>query len=1108
MIRIITGDFGSGKTTAVTKGIRRDLESGRRVCLLVPEQETVTAEIRMANILPPSSTLSFEVSNFTRLANTVFRMVGGLSYRYAGSATRALCMWRTMGELLPLLHEKEGEVEIGRVRKMTAAMNELSLLSVTPSALADTAKKLPSDSRLREKLEDLSLLSTTYRALLRERFDDATEDLDRLALVLREKSPLSDTVFYVDGFISYTEQEYRVLSALAKSSPLTVTLTLPRGCEEDLCFTETRDTLTRLMRMAEWERIPCERVDLGEGKRTAVSLLADVRKQLFSGNMTGGVCCEAPKTEDPLRAPLRIFRAADPFGEAEWIAADIARRVAEEGARYRDFAIIARRAESYAGILDVVMEASDIPCFMAKKTDLSAHRAIKMIYTAYAVCTGGWRRGDVISYLKCGMCGVSEEDADIFELYVSAWRLDGRRFTDDTPWSMNPDGYRARVTPRTEEILARANAVREILRDQLTPLSEECRRQSVPAHCRALFSFLDTLGVEEKLLREAEEAARDGRTAEAQELSRLFCVICDTLDLLSESIPDAELSAESFLDLLRLSFGEVSLARIPTALDEVTVGSADLLRIHEPKHVYLIGLQDGVFPAAVSEVSIFSENDRAVLSELGLSMAPDLALRAARELFCLARAFSISSESVTLLFAEASLGGNTQRPSDIIKRLTEGEEAPFSVTDVRDLSPLLHLWRRRSAVNRLGLLRGSPVGQALEDCLSEDPALAPVTERLSRPLVDAECRLSPETTAALYPQRITLSQSKIDRFSRCPFSYVCNNVLHLKADRVIEFDYASIGSLVHAIIERFFAKWGKEPETVGAYSEEALRAEIDLVIGEELATVFFDEEMKTPRLLRLIRTLTRESYLLIGELIRELCQGQFVPRFFEMSMTAEGEDAPGNRVITLEDGTAVSLIGYIDRVDAFRDEDGTVYLRVIDYKTGDEHFSPEKVERGLGIQLLLYLVSLWKSENPRFRESLDATALMPAAMLYVGARTADKLYDRPEEKETVCRDALSGVYRRGICLDDEHVLRAMDRELSGRYLPVRFNKDGSVRAGDEKYLLTLEGIGDLSDKMDAAIRRIGEAIKGGDAKASPLVEKNKNPCRFCDMKAVCRSSTM
>ncbi len=1114
MITVITGDFGSGKTHALGEAIAADVAAARTVFLLVPEQETVTAESRMAALLPPSATLSFEVSNFTRLANTVFRRVGGLSYRYATSGTRALCMWRTMGELLPLLHEKGGEVEIGRVRKMTAAMGELAALSLTPASLAAAAKKLPEGSRLREKLDDLSLLYTTYRTLLSEHFDDATEDLDRLATLLREEDPLSDAVFYVDGFISYTEQEYRVLVALSKRHDITLTLTLPAGREEELPFAETRDTLMRISRMAEREGIHLVRQDQGENKRGNSPYLRTMAKNLFSHHKAGGVCSETTPFPtltigtDPLRAPLRIFRAKDPFAEAEWIAADIARRVAEEGARYRDFAVIARRAKDYEGILDVVFEGAEIPAFMAKKTDLSAFRAIKLIYTAYAVLSSGWRRGDVISYLKCGMSGIPEEDADVFELYVTRWRIDGRRFTDDIPWNMNPDGYKPLLSPRGEDILARANAVREQLKAELLPFGEASRTQSVLSHCRALFSFLSSRSLEEKLAAEAAEAARDGRPAEADELSRLFRVIADTLDMLADAIPDTVVSPENFVDLLRLAFGEVGLARIPTALDEVTVGSADLLRVHEPRHVYLIGVEDGVFPATVENASIFTDHDRALLSELGFSIAPALALRAARELFCFARAFSLASESVTLLYADGTLGGSSRRAADVIRQLTDGEGSSLSVIDTETLPPLLHLWRKPAAALRLGLLAGSAEGRALADSLSTDPAYAPTVERLSYPLAEADCRISRETAKRLYPSDLSLSQSRINTFVKCPFSYTCKNILALDPNPIIRFDYADIGSLVHAVIERFFAAFGERVKDYLALSEKERHEEVDRITHDYLATLFPDGAMKTPRVLRLLRILSRECYLLVDELAEELLQSLFRPRFFELNMGARDEDAPGVRRIPLSDGTAAILFGFIDRVDVFRDGEGRAYLRVIDYKTGDEHFSPEDIERGLGIQLLLYLVSLWKSENPRFRALLDAEELLPGGMLYVGARTRDKLYDRPPDEESVKNEARAGVYRRGILLNDPTVLAAMDPGKTGRFLPVRFNKDGSLRRGDEKNLFDLDRIGELSERMDAAIRRIGDDIKSGNAKASPMATGNKSPCEHCEMKAVCRSSSL
>ena len=236
MIRLITGDFGSGKTTALAELIAADVAAGKRGFLLVPEQQTVTAERDMADMLPPSAPLCFEVSNFTRLANTVFREVGGVAARYASAGTRTLLMWRAMSAMAPHLHGggKGGVPDIGRVRKMAAAVRELSMLAITPKQLENAAQMLEEGSRLREKLTDLSLIATAYSTLLNERYADTADDLARLAELLAEQNPLAGAHIYIDGFISYTEQQYRILRALCRDCDLTVTLTLPEGREEEL----------------------------------------------------------------------------------------------------------------------------------------------------------------------------------------------------------------------------------------------------------------------------------------------------------------------------------------------------------------------------------------------------------------------------------------------------------------------------------------------------------------------------------------------------------------------------------------------------------------------------------------------------------------------------------------------------------------------------------------------------------------------------------------------------------------------------------------------------------------------------------------------------------
>ncbi len=1109
---LITGDFGSGKTTALAEMIRADVAAGQPSYLLVPEQQTVLSEQAMAELLPPSAPLTFEVGNFSRLANRVFRRVGGLSYRYAGPAVRTLLMWRTMGELLPLLHEKGEEQELGRVRKMTLAMQELSALSLSPGQLSALAADMENGSRLREKLEDLSLLSTMYHALMQEKYNDVAEDLDRLYRLLDEGDVLEGMHVYVDGFISFTENEWRVLRGIAKRCRLTVALTLPAGREDDFCFAETKNTAARLEKLAKELQKPLVRRDMGEGRRTANDLLRTALRHMFD---------ELAADDKPLREPpvpcketegsaLRILAARDAFEEATFVACDIARRVKEEGARYRDFAIVARHADAYRGILDACLEDADIPYFMSQKTDVSSYRAVKLIYTAYAVCTGSWRQRDVLSYLKCGMSGIAQEEADAFETYVTRWQIEGRRFTDEVDWNMNPDGYtvQGRDEERCSAILHTVNRVRRHLQEQLLPLANGCVRQTVKAHARVLYEFLSSLGVEQQLAEEAAAAVQRGRVGEADALSRLYATLMEELDELVDALPDVTVTAEQFVDLLRLLLGEVSLSRIPTSMDEVTVGSADTLRLHAPRHVYLLGVNEGEFPAPVGDESVFNDNERRLLRACGVSIEQDLLLRSAREYFCFARAFASASESVTVMFAEQKLSGERLTPSLAVKRLLAVSALPVSSLALQ--SPIDRLWRKDAAADHLGILHGTVEGAALAACLGRDEAYARVVRGLSTPLSEASCHLSATTAASLYASGLYLSQSRIDQFARCPFSYFCRYVLKLDAMKVIEFDYAEVGTMLHAILERFFAVLAERGMTIADLTEEARNAHVGEVIDAYIHRVCPTESLRTPRLLHLFARLRRAVALVIDELCCELADSDFLPRFFELDLT-HGEQAPGAIDYRLPNGLPIRISGKIDRVDTWKKGNKT-YLRVIDYKSGSKDFSLEKIERGLDTQLLIYLFSLWKSENPAFRRLLceEGGELLPAGVLYTHAGVKDAVYHDPRTAaERAIEDAHRSVRRSGLLLDDKEVLAAMDKTGKGRYIPVRFRKDGEPEARCEKSLASLEKLGELVDKLDRVITGIGQEIAGGEVSARPIDSDSRvHVCQYCDMKAVCRSSSL
>lgn len=1104
MITVLTGDFGSGKTAEIARRVSADVRAGCPTFLLVPEQETVSVERDMADLLPPSAPLCFEVANFSRLANTVFRRVGGLSYRYASAGTRTLIMWRAMNALQPFLHEKNknGIPDLGRVRKMTLAMRELAMFELAPAQLDRAASSLEEGSHLREKLEDLSLLSAFYRDLLHERYDDATDDLTRLADLLETTDALAGTKIYLDGFVSYTEQQYRVLRMLARSSDIVLTLTVPAEREGELCFAETKETLSRLGRLAERAGVPLERIDLGENKRTRSPVLRELLLRLFDGAEEPPVCCETAKNGD-----FSAVAATDSFAAAEYIAADIARRVAA-GARYRDFAIIARQAESYVGILDVALRRADIPCFLSKKTDVATYAAVKLIYSAYAVVMGGWKQSDTVAYLKCGLSGISPEEIDVYELYTSRWRLSGRRLTDGIPWNMNPNGYTERWTERDARTVETAETVRRKMLEQLLPLADGCGVRPIGEHARTLFEFLSALEVEKQLAARAEAARVSRNAAEADELSRLFGVLCDALDALCDALPDVTVNAEGFIDLLKLMLGEVDIAHIPTSLDEVTVGSADLLRVGHVKHVYLLGVNEGEFPASVGDSGVFSESDRHELERLGLPVTPDLFLRSSRELFCFARAFATAEESVTLLYAEKTLGGSSLTPSGELLHLAKLTRDFAPLRHTSSLTPEERFFRSGTALDYLGLLSKTPAGSALARFFAGSAEHRELLDRTRAPLVEAGCRIDRPTSDLLWGKKLALTQSRIDSYVRCPFSFFCRYVLELDPARAFDFDYADIGNLLHTVLERFFGNLAKEGLDVRDFTSEKLCERVDKIIEEYIAAICPAEMQRTPRLLYLITRLRRVARLVVEELCEEMRQSDFTPVLFEAALAGDSDEDPGALPFRLPDGTRVSLYGRIDRVDSYT-RDGKTYLRVIDYKSGDKKFSLEDVSRGLNLQLLVYLFSLWKSENPKFREKMAKSGeLLPAGVLYVGAGLQDKLLDVPTPPDEVLAGVKKAVYHRGLLLDDLAVLRAMDRDMKGRFIPVRLTGEEKYYKGDEKSLASLERMGELVTEVDGIICRIAGEMRAGDATARPIAHKNTYVCEYCEMKSVCRSARL
>ncbi|MBE6695330.1 MAG: hypothetical protein E7587_02645 [Ruminococcaceae bacterium] len=1100
MLHIVKGDIGSGKTTYLA-ALAKDAVLQKKHCyIIVPEQQTVATEKFMAEHLPSSAPLYSEVTNFSRLANTVFRKYGGISYKYSSEATRSLIMWKTLGELLPLLNEKSDKVEFGRVKKMLSALSELHACSVSPKMLSDAAL-LSEDASLKDKLGDLAMISELYSSLLKEHYSDQSEDLDKLYDILSENSFFENSCVLVDSFTSFTVQEYKVLSLIMKQCDLTVTLSLPPMSEERACFEETQNCEKKLIMYASSRSVDIKFTELGNSKRNISPLMQYVAK-----NMTSPVCSSLPSYDGDVCGSdsLRIVRCPEPYSEAEFIALDIQRQV-QNGAKYSDFSIFARSASAYEGIIDTALQKYNIPFFMSVRTDISSLSPIRMIYAAYAVCIKSFNRSDVITYMKCGLAGIDEKDCDDFEIYTKKWNINGKRFYDGIDWNMNPRGYEVKRSDDGGDFLVRINETRRKLIEPLEDFYEFLsQKHTVSEHCERLFRFLQSVSLEDRLDELATQAELEGEQADADIFRRLYSVICASLDRLYETLADTEVNAEHFVQLLRITFGETDIGQIPASFDAVTVGSADMLRA-SCEHIYLMGVNEGEFPASVTESSAFSQSDREALSELGLDLEQDLGEQASRELFCIYRAFSSAEKTVTLLYTDTSVSYSASKPSYVLENIKHlaGEYARYiSYTELSDKDKI---WARDAAFEMIGELSEKESESALFEIFSEDPEYARRLLSVKKSLYSNKESLSDNIMKNLLPSDISISPSRIESYVKCHFGYFCRYIMRLNGHEDIKIDVRGIGNFVHAILERLFSYLSSEGKRITDLDKNETLSAVKDITAKYIEDISPDGSEHTPRMKHLFDRLYNAVLLLVKNLQKEFSQSEFTPRFFEFQITEKDANAPSPIKFTAQSGTRIALYGNIDRVDTY-ESNGNVYVRVVDYKTGGKSFSLDSIEYGLNMQMLIYLFSIWKTENKAFKERIgckEGGEIIPAGILYFNANVKDSEVSTPSEDEI--NKVLDEKFKRnGLLLNDESILRAMDRNLDSGYIPVKLSKKGELTPA--KALASLEDMGNILKKIENVLGNICEELQGGNMHASPLKAPSlTSPCTYCEYNSICRN---
>lgn len=1093
MIRFIYGRHGSGKTTEILRLLRQDAEEGIQSILIVPEQEAVQAERMTLENLPDSAQLTVEVLNFSRLYNRVCRECGGLCYSYITTPTKHLLMWLALRQVSTTLKEysESAMSDPAFVSTMLGTVSELKYAAISTDDIDRAAKECRREHpSLSDRLYDISTIYGTYTQLVNKSYNDASDDLSKLYDILNVNPFFENKNVYIDSFTSFTGIEHKIIEkifATAKNTVVTVPFT-----KKDISTKSIEESLKLLKKSADkWGGH--EDSFLTEDKRNIHPSLVYLSSNLWE---LGGKAEPAPKCEGHI-----VMEICDnAYSEAEAIASHIL-DLLSNGARCKDIVVIPRDSSRYRGILEMSFENADIPYYFSEKSDICSLSPIKLILTALKIRRYNWQKNDVISHIKTGLCDFPQRECDLFEEYVNTWNISGSRFTSGE-WTMNPDGFEVRMSERGKNILQTANKIRE---DLCSPLEEFFvhldASESIADMCRALYAYMEKIDLRSKTLELAQREMSYGNKKTAAELSSVYDVIISTLADIGEITRDIPASIDDFYTILKTVFDQTDVGTIPTSIDEVIIGSAPMLRSSNPKYVFIPGLCEGEFPSNVDDTGLIGMGDRIVLEQFDIILGNTEDTRSSDELMYIKNAFSAPTEKLFLLTSNTTAKGDRRSPSLPFRRtaaLFDITPHKFNGNDLTFLSG-----SPRSAATHLRNITSAADRRAATDAVAEHLPL--VRELSDISAISTDNAVDPVIVKKILKDKLYVSPSSLEKYVKCPFNYFAHYWLSLREAKHGRFGANHFGSFIHYIMENIIEYIIPDADDLTPPTDEDIHREIKRIVVEYISKIIKDPSYNTKRMEYLYQKLEKLSLLIIESTLKEFNDSDFRPMFFEYSIGRNSETAAAVE-IPISNGAFIMLTGSVDRVDIWKN-DGKVYVRIVDYKSGKKQFSLNDVECGINIQMLLYLFAICKSPGNAFRLSTEMTENefpIPAGVVYLSSHMVKQtLNDYSISEEEILDIAEQNISRSGIILDDESVINAMSHSSSKEILVGVEKKDGKFVG---KALLSEDGFNELYSQIYNTLAEIGERIYSGRADTEPMYPINTDPCGYCDYSQLCRKN--
>ncbi|WP_143317790.1 helicase-exonuclease AddAB subunit AddB [Clostridium sp. HBUAS56017] len=1106
-IRFIYGRAGCGKSYFCLKEIKKKIESieENKLIYIVPEQYTFQRETLLLRNVGEKALLRTEVLSFKRMAQRIFEQCGGRVNDRMKDSGRSMLIHKILQQSdEKLLYFNRISKEQGFTDIISDTISEFKKYNITPEIIRDNLKNVE-DRELHDKLEDLSVIYESFNRNIAENLIDGDDELTILAEKLRSCNVYEGAEIWIDEFTTFTPQQMEVIKRLASQCKIVnITLCmdeLNKGNSSEITdiFNVIKSTELRILNMMKENNIGyLKPINLNEEEpyrfRNSKEL-SHLERYFFTYPFKGYIS----PMED-----IRLYKANNSYDEIETVSKEIIRLVRDENYRYRDISLVCRNIDEYEKIASVIFNEYEIPYFLDKKIDILDNPMVVIILSAFEVYLKNWSYESVFKYLKSGLTDIDREEIDILENYVLANGIKGFKWTGNLNFH-----------EESEE-----NEIIEIMERVRRPLikfhKDMEKNKSIREVCKSVYEFLVSLDIFNRIeswIKDFEDKGINNKVKEYEQVSE---IVLDVLNQAVEVMGQDNLSIEEFYKIINSGFASKEIGVIPVALDQVNIGDIARIKGREVKALFIVGVNDGVLPAANKEEGILSDRDRDILKDIGVELSSTTKSKVFEEQFMVYTALTLASNYLMISYPMADFEGKSLRPSIIVPKMKRIFTKLIEESDLYNLRDKKDKYANVVAPiptfnNLILALRKNYEMEEIEDYWDQVYAWYKDKEEFENKsgnilngldYNNAAEVMSTSKIKDLYSTdsgRLLFSVSRLEMYAECPFSYFVQYGLKAKDRKVYEFSAPDLGSFMHDILDEFTKRVKGEKISwselnadkcriiVGELVQAKLKENSNSILNSSKRYKYFTDRFK--------RVITK-SVSIIAEQMRK---GQFEIFSNEFVFGSFNDGAPIK--ISLPSGEDVFLTGRVDRIDSL-DMNGNTYIRIIDYKSGAKKFDLNELYYGLQIQLLVYLDAIIK--NSKYILNKQA---IPGAILYF--RIDDPIIKSKGdlEEDQVREQVLQKLKMNGLLLKDAELVRSMDNDMEtySLVIPATFKKDGDFSSNSS--VITEEQFSILRDYVNEKMIELCEDMLSGVIRIEPCKNLTTAYCDYCDYSAICQFDT-